>query len=71
MFTHFADADGSEEYTMGQLTKFLDAKQTLEKQGVTFQNLPLRGQRGCAKLSLYPYGHGAPRYCPVRLLSRS
>ena len=26
LFTHFSDADGSEEYTMGQFTKFLDAK---------------------------------------------
>ena len=37
MFTHFADADSSEEYTMGQLTKFLDARAALEKLGVTFQ----------------------------------
>ena len=29
MFTHFADADSSEEYTMAQLTKFLDAKEAL------------------------------------------
>ena len=29
LFTHFSDADGSEEYTMGQLTKFLDAKAAL------------------------------------------
>ena len=36
MFTHFADADGSEEYTMDQLTRFLDAKEALEKRGVTF-----------------------------------
>lgn len=37
MFTHFADADSGEEYTMGQLTKFLDARSALEKLGVTFQ----------------------------------
>ena len=37
MFTHFADADSSEEYTMGQLTKFLDARAALEKLGVTFK----------------------------------
>jgi len=36
MFTHFADADGSEAYTMDQLTRFLDARATLEKRGVTF-----------------------------------
>ena len=33
LFTHFSDADGSEEYTMGQLTKFLDAKAALEARG--------------------------------------
>ena len=37
MFTHFADADSSEEYTMAQLTKFLDAKEALEKLGVAFK----------------------------------
>ena len=36
MFTHFADADGSEEYTMDQFTRFLDARQALEERGVTF-----------------------------------
>ena len=36
MFTHFADADGSEEYTMDQLTRYLDAKAALEARGVTF-----------------------------------
>ena len=37
LFTHFADATGSEEYTMGQFTRFLDAKDALEKRGVTFK----------------------------------
>jgi alanine racemase len=37
MFTHFADADGSEEYTMLQFTRFLDAKQALVDRGVTFK----------------------------------
>lgn len=37
LFTHFADADGSEEYTMEQLTKFLDARQALEERGITFK----------------------------------
>lgn len=37
MFTHFADADSSEAYTMEQLTKFLDAKEALAKQGMTFK----------------------------------
>ena len=33
MFTHFSDADGSEEYTMEQFTRFLDAREALEKCG--------------------------------------
>lgn len=37
MFTHFADADGNEGYTMAQLEKFLDAKAALEARGVTFK----------------------------------
>ncbi len=37
LFTHFADADGSEAYTMGQFTKFLDAKAALEARGVSFE----------------------------------
>ncbi|HIR84550.1 MAG TPA: alanine racemase [Candidatus Galloscillospira excrementavium] len=37
IFTHFADADGSEEYTMGQFTRFLDVLRGLEERGVTFQ----------------------------------
>lgn len=37
MFTHFADADGNEGYTMAQLEKFLDAKKALEARGVTFK----------------------------------
>ena len=35
MFTHFSDADGSEEYTMGQFTRFLDARKALEERGHT------------------------------------
>ncbi len=37
LFTHFADADGSEEYTMGQFTDFLDLRAALAKEGVTFK----------------------------------
>ncbi len=33
MFTHFSDADGSEEYTMEQFTRFLDARDALESRG--------------------------------------
>ena len=36
LFTHFADADGDEAYTMEQLTALLDARQALEQRGVTF-----------------------------------
>lgn len=34
LFTHFADADGSEEYTMAQFTDFLDLKEALARAGV-------------------------------------
>ncbi len=34
MFTHFAAADGDEAYTMTQFTRFLDARQALERRGV-------------------------------------
>ena len=34
MFTHFAAADGDEEYTMAQFTRFLDAKKALEDRGI-------------------------------------
>lgn len=37
LFTHFSDADGSEEFTMGQFTDFLDLKDALAKEGVTFK----------------------------------
>ena len=37
LFTHFSDADGSEEYTMEQLTKFLDARQALKERGLSFK----------------------------------
>ncbi len=37
LFTHFADADGSEEYTMLQFTRFLAARRALEERGVTFK----------------------------------
>ena len=36
LFTHFANADGSEEYTMDQLTRYLDARDALKKRGVQF-----------------------------------
>ena len=36
LFTHFADADGSEAYTMDQFTSFLDARLALEERGISF-----------------------------------
>ena len=38
LFTHFADADGSEEYTMGQFTDFLDLRDALAKEGITLKS---------------------------------
>lgn len=37
IFTHFSDADGSEEYTMLQFTRFLDLLKALEDRNVKFQ----------------------------------
>ena len=36
IFTHFANADGDEDYTMLQFTRFLDLLDTLKARGVTF-----------------------------------
>lgn len=36
IFTHFSDADGSEEYTMLQFTRFLDLLDKLAERGVKF-----------------------------------
>ena len=54
MFTHFADADGSEEYTMAQLTKFLDAKAALERRGISF---PICHCASSAAVLQYPCTH--------------
>lgn len=37
MFTHFANADGDEDYTMTQFTRFLDARQALEARGYALE----------------------------------
>lgn len=37
IFTHFSDADGSEEYTMAQFTDFLDLRAALAEAGTTFK----------------------------------
>jgi len=54
LFTHFADADGSEEYTMLQFTRFLDAKAALEENGVTF---PICHCAASAAVLNYPCTH--------------
>jgi len=36
IFTHFADADGSEEYTMEQFTRFLDLLDALKARGIGY-----------------------------------
>ena len=40
IFTHFADADGDEAYTMRQFTRFLDLLGVLERRGVRFATVP-------------------------------
>jgi len=36
IYTHFANADGDEDYTMLQFTRFLDLLETLKERGITF-----------------------------------
>ena len=63
IFTHFANADGDEAYTMRQFTRFLDLLDRLSHPA-------LRRQCGGAELSLHPPGHDPARHCPLRPLSR-
>jgi len=51
IFTHFADADGSEEYTMLQFTRFLDLLDALGKRGIVF---PVRHCAASAAALQYP-----------------
>lgn len=51
IFTHFADADGSEEYTMLQFTRFLDLLDRLKERGVVF---PIRHCAASAAVLNYP-----------------
>ena len=51
IFTHFADADGSEEYTMLQFTRFLDLLKELEGRGIAF---PIRHCAASAAVLNYP-----------------
>ena len=54
IFTHFSDADGSEEYTMLQFTRFLDLLDRLEQAGIKF---PLRHCAASAAMVNYPCTH--------------
>ena len=51
IFTHFSDADGNEEYTMLQFTRFLDLLDRLKEVGVAF---PIRHCAASAATLKYP-----------------
>ena len=53
-FTHFANADGNEEYTMRQFTRFMDALDKLSAQGIEFQ---IRHCAASAAVLNYPCTH--------------
>ena len=54
IFTHFADSDGSEDYTMRQFTRFLDLLDLLAARGVTF---PIRHCANSGAVLNYPCTH--------------
>ncbi len=54
IFTHFADSDGDEDFTMTQLCTFLDLLALLEAKGRVF---PLRHGANSAAALLYPCTH--------------
>ena len=54
IFTHFAAADGDEDYTMGQFTRFLDLVDGLKGRGVEFA---LRHCANSAAVLSYPCTH--------------
>ena len=54
MFTHFSDADGSEEYTMEQFRRFLDARDALAVRGHT---VPLLHCAASAAVICFPCTH--------------
>lgn len=54
MFTHFSAADGSDEYTMEQFTRFLDARDALAQRGHT---APLLHCAASAATIAYPCTH--------------
>ena len=54
IFTHFADSDGSEEYTMLQFTRFLDLLEKLRGRGITF---PIRHCANSGAVLNFPCTH--------------
>ena len=54
IFTHFANADGDEAYTMAQFTRFLDLLDRLKEAGVTFK---IRHCAASAAVLNYPCTH--------------
>lgn len=54
MFTHFADADGSDEYTMAQFARFLAARDALAQRGHT---VPILHCAASAAVICYPCTH--------------
>ncbi|MGN1003956.1 MAG: alanine racemase [Oscillospiraceae bacterium] len=54
IFTHFANADGDESYSMRQLTRFLDAVDKLSSRGVEFE---IRHCAASAAVLNYPCTH--------------
>ena len=54
MFTHFSDADGCEEYTMEQFSRFLDAQDALAQRGHT---VPLLHCAASAAAICFPCTH--------------
>ena len=54
IYTHFANADADEEYTMTQLTRFLDLLAQLESRGLAF---PIRHCAASAAMLKYPCTH--------------
>ncbi len=54
MFTHYADADGNESYTMEQYTSFLEAKGYLSRRGIKF---PIYHTANSGATLYYPVTH--------------
>ena len=54
IYTHFANADSDEDYTMLQFTRFLDLLEVLKERGLTF---PIRHCAASAAVLRYPCTH--------------